>query len=883
LGELVRLRILALDHCRRAVIDLEMIVKYRHLVILFALTTALLASCTAAGPEPTPTQAPPPITPPFPTAVPGVTLGPKVSSTPMPPATSVRSTTSVATSLNPGWTRYACINDMAFAPDGTLWAMTRAGLVHWDLTTETYTRYLIEARDIAVAAGGTLWLAMDHGLCHFTVDSAGDAKCDNYTTDDGLIHDEVRAVAVAADGSVWVGTGAGVSRFDGATWQSYPSPASTEDLAVAVDGEVWHATATGIGRYSPSQDTWTTYAEAQGFPNPHATVVAAGRGGEVWTYIQWDGLYRFDGESWHAVEEVPGGIVGDIAMAADGTPWVGTVGSTHYPGGSLVYRAGDTWVDVTADAGLTSIGSLATGPGGVVAADTSLGLGVYREGEWRLLKDGPTSNRVTSIAVTPDGAAWFAFGDQSVATTGGGLSRYDGHAWGYELGDADVQTLAVAPDGSLWAGRMNGLWRYDGQAWKEVRECENAVDCGVWDIAFSVDGAVWVANGFSVSRYTDPALSVSTDGTGNGQSWTRYDKLVHSMVAAPDGSIWMNGWEGSQGSNYVARVEGDEWTTYKTADSFPGAFTVGVVTDDGCAWGVVPERGLACFTGGDWTDGQSWTFYRPPEGISLLSLSAMAPDGALWLVAEDGVVRFEPTAGLAGGGESITYDAWTLYTREDGLGSNYHAIAFGPDGEIWFGTTRFQRAQAASSAEGMTATPYPSTPTPTPYTGPIPTPPPTPTPEIDPACKEEWDRASSEVAQDWERVIAAVNIEALYHSSASVMGECIRSDAGTAFFQPTQTWFYVSKSTSRPDVDQVGDSFAAFLDVLFANYGEDDLPGSEGIIYGTLSIAYTDDAGWPAQWEHFLWLPFEEAQATHSQGLGGKALLEALRIVTPSQ
>jgi hypothetical protein len=93
----------------------------------------------------------------------------------------------------------------------------------------------------------------------------------------------------------------------------------------------------------------------------------------------------------------------------------------------------------------------------------------------------------------------------------------------------------------------------------------------------------------------------------------------------------------------------------------------------------------------------------------------------------------------------------------------------------------------------------------------------------------------------------------------------------------------VSTSIPRPDVDQVGDSLAAYLDVLFANYAADDLPGSDGIIYGTLSVSYTDDGGWPSGWEYFLWLPFEEAKAAHNQGLTGSALLEALRIVTPSQ
>ncbi|MFN2166922.1 MAG: hypothetical protein ACK2U9_11765, partial [Anaerolineae bacterium] len=79
-------------------------------------------------------------------------------------------------------------------------------------------------------------------------------------------------------------------------------------------------------------------------------------------------------------------------------------------------------------------------------------LGLFQDGVWRMLMDGPSSSRVASVAVTPDEAACFAFGDQSLSTNGSGLSRFDGQGWQYHLGDAEVTALAVAPDGSLWAG-----------------------------------------------------------------------------------------------------------------------------------------------------------------------------------------------------------------------------------------------------------------------------------------------------------------------------------------------------------------------------------------------------------------------------------------------
>jgi hypothetical protein len=54
----------------------------------------------------------------------------------------------------------------------------------------------------------------------------------------------------------------------------------------------------------------------------------------------------------------------------------------------------------------------------------------------------------------------------------------------------------------------------------------------------------------------------------------------------------------------------------------------------------------------------------------------------------DGFARFEV--------EDPFRDRWMTYTADDGLvcdSSCGDAIAFAPDGAIWFGTTRFQPAQ----------------------------------------------------------------------------------------------------------------------------------------------------------------------------------------------
>ncbi len=601
------------------------------------------------------------------------------ANTPESPLASIASTTTVATPVAPGWTRYVSINDvrdLAFAPSGSLWAATGGGLVEWDLGTETYTRYPIIARSLAMSPDGTLWLAVDNGLCHFDGTS-----CKTYSAADGLLNRNVLAVEVGPDGVLWVGTEGGVSRFDGRAWKSYPAPVSTLDLAVAANGEVWAATAAGVGRYLRAEDTWITYTSEHGLPtSSHSNIIAAGPEGDVLVYVLWEGAYRFDGASWQAAEGIPGGLVRDLAFAEDGTPWAGTVGSMHYPGGSLAYHGADGWVEISSRHGLHSISTIAPGPGGIVAAGTNLGLGIYQGGNWRLLRDGPTYDRITTVAVTPDGVAWFGFGNHSVSTPGGGLSRFNGQEWQYALGDAEVDVLAVAPDGSLWAGVGCEVQRFDGITWETVGRCGDDFPAGnILDIAFALDGVVWVANGFGLASF-------------DGESWTEYEGFVNSLHVAPDGTLWVNGWEGTQGSQYVGRFDGENWTRLKPADSFPGGFSVRAVTPDGLVWGIVQGSRLASFDGRSWTDEDSWAFYDVGGHLPRVEPYNLrvGPDGALWLIVAGDVARFDP--------QRPPDEAWTAYSSGSALVEGYvGAVAFAPDGAIWIGGTRFQPEGAAGS------------------------------------------------------------------------------------------------------------------------------------------------------------------------------------------
>ena len=153
------------------------------LVVLLILLGLVLVSCDRGSPAPTPVVVqdtapnspsrgqggtPGRVVPPSPTAAPArpgtehKSINEKAGTGGTEPRV-VTATNSTATSLTPGWTRYDSINqafDLTFAPDGTLWAATSGGLVHWVPDLDTYTRYAVWPSQLALAPDGTLWLVL---------------------------------------------------------------------------------------------------------------------------------------------------------------------------------------------------------------------------------------------------------------------------------------------------------------------------------------------------------------------------------------------------------------------------------------------------------------------------------------------------------------------------------------------------------------------------------------------------------------------------------------------------------------------------------------------------------------------------------------------------
>ena len=632
-------------------------------ILFVCLLLPVLAGCGLSQPagKPTPTSWPPYIPAPRPTAAPDAAATPTVS-----PAAQV------APFYRPGVAYYPSYNgvrDLAFAPDGALWAATDSGVIRWDLATGTPRRYSVAdglgadyVLAVAVAPDGAVWAGTGGGVSRF------DGRTwQNYTADDGLPHNVIYALAVGPDGVVWAGTEAGAGRFTASRWTALTPADGLADhliwaIGVAADGGVWFSTgAGGVSHYQPQREMWTTYTAREGLPQPNARVLTVGPDAAPWVHVGYDHIYRFDGNAWRKAVEIGGGSwVCDIAFDRARRPWIATCGGWRAYGRGLLHFDGQGWIETKAADGLLSdtVTAIAIRADGVIAAGSDRGISLWQDGKWRALRNGPQLNTITTIAATPAGAVWFGFCDSIVRPAGGGVSRFDGQTWRYSERtdglhpDASIRALATAPDGQLWAAAGCAVLRGDGARWQAVATCEQLGD-SIHAFAFGPRGETWAVGDFNLFQFV-------------GETWRRYeDRVAGPLTVDRQGRVWV--WLSPITGGGLAMFDGIEWRTLKEDLPFEFAGAL-AATADGALWAATGDGAVARF------DGSTWQRFGPTDGIPAgpnLRL-VLSPAGEVWLIHEGGIVR------RAG-------DAWVRVA--DGF-EGIRAAAFASDGALWLGTAR---------------------------------------------------------------------------------------------------------------------------------------------------------------------------------------------------
>ncbi|HSI50708.1 MAG TPA: two-component regulator propeller domain-containing protein [Ideonella sp.] len=305
-------------------------------------------------------------------------------------------------------------------------------------------------------------------------------------------------------------------------------------------------------------------------------------------------------------------------------------------------------------------------------------------------RQGAPSN-VDALAQTPDGFLWLG--------TSEGLFRFDGQRFlpyrppgGQALPDADVTQLLALPSGELWAGtRFGHVYAIrDGQL-KQYGPASGLPAHSIFGLATDHRGRIWAATSFGVF-YLD------------GERW-------HEVKTADGATLQVLGFRAFLGDG-----EGRLWAVASEAGVFSlepgaGAFVKRraasevsgslLLDTSGTAW-IADDMGVAALSG-------------PPRGIAQRALARLGSgrqatsvlrfldsDGVLWGHSDGRLLRLPCAA--CGGDDTPRPLALQRWPRDRELsGSQFLSFFEDREGNLWIGTNggldrfrphKFKRAMA---------------------------------------------------------------------------------------------------------------------------------------------------------------------------------------------
>ena len=594
--------------------------------------------------------------------------------------------------------------------------------------------------DIAQAPDGSLWLGSGEGLYRF----------DGFTfervrsiDDQSPAPTEIFCLLATSNGDLWIGTtlngaillrNGEVRRFP--KFEGLPLNTSVDSLAEDLDGTIWAGTALGLQRFDGSQ--WHSVGKAWGAPEMVGVWLQLDSNGTLWAEAFEHGLFRlkrgsrhferladvaqetrfFDrspsGEYWASTST---GIcpLAEAQKSRPGPHWAvhNTWGadSPYSAYSNLTFdRRGNLWMRSYQSGGIKRLDA--------AAFRDALRTGHSEEKEESFTKrDGLTSDRVQSVLRDGhDGSIWVGtdhgldhfreapflpafpnpgshdFGIQAqkdgrvwISSIGGGLwiGSREGKTERITLPDIEVASLYETERGTLWFATHSPLGiasirdgSNGGKTTSLPLTPELQSQLAIQSIVEDRGGAVWASFiTYGLARWEGGHWTRNGGLTGLPEAW------VAILSTDPDGRIWAGYLDGE-----VAVIDGTSVRRYAAKDGLNIGPVAAILSGRSDCW-LGGVNGLVRFDGRRFHP-LSEANNRPFSGITGI---AQAKNGDLWLNAWDGVRRVA-AAELRAAEKNPAYAVHSdLYDLTDGLPSVPQRIRPFPtavsaaDGRIWFG------------------------------------------------------------------------------------------------------------------------------------------------------------------------------------------------------
>ncbi|WP_152524779.1 sensor histidine kinase [Novosphingobium lindaniclasticum] len=224
------------------------------------------------------------------------------------------------------------------------------------------------------------------------------------------------------------------------------------------------------------------------------------------------------------------------------------------------------------------------------------------------------------------GAALFAVLASSAAAQD--VPGYGHRHWSLADGaPPDIRAIARTPDGFLWLGSGDGLYRFDGLRFERVdpEDFDNFRSRQVTALAAAKDGSLWVGYAFG-------GIGHLQNGKLRGANPVKKPRgRITDIAAAPDGSIWVSAWSGF-GSQLRHFVSG-KWDVIDVNGPLQRMY----LARDGAVW-IASYPNIHRLAPG------SRTLTTVPGPVNLGPAFREDRAGRLWFYSSDGLLRLTPTS-----------------------------------------------------------------------------------------------------------------------------------------------------------------------------------------------------------------------------------------------
>jgi signal transduction histidine kinase/ligand-binding sensor domain-containing protein len=518
---------------------------------------------------------------------------------------------------------------------------------------------------------------------------------------------QIYDISQTADGSLWLGSGEGLYRFDGFTFERArlidgDSPAPTEIfcLLATSNGDLWIGTSLN-GAILLRNGEVRRFPQFEGLP-PNTSVLSLANDldGTIWAGTAL-GLQRFDGSLWRNIGNswgVPEMVQFRLQLDSEGTLW-----AEAHERGLFRLKRGSHHFERQADIDiLLRSRFFDQSPSGENWASTSSGICPFAEARdstscqhWALRNNQNAHSPFASL-LTFDrrGNLWM------LPSQGGGIERLDAAAFrdAFRPGHPEAKMESFTKregltsdqihsvfrdrrDGSIWVGTDHGLDHFREAAFVPVFPEPGTNSFG---IQAQKDGHVWIGSSEGGGLWSA--------SPGGMTAVTLSATIVQSLYEAQRGTLWFGTYAPLSVASIRDGSNDGKPASLPLTPELQSQLAVQSIVEDraGALWVSFIPYGLAKWEGGQWIRNGGLTGL-PDAWVAILNTG---PDGRLWAGYIDG--------------EAAVIDGTSVrrYTAKDGLdvgpvaailSGRLNCWLAGPNGLVRFDGQRFHMLSEANN------------------------------------------------------------------------------------------------------------------------------------------------------------------------------------------